>query len=141
MIKTTWATLNKPAFSETLQKLFLKDAAGNQPVNKLDAVAKMRMGIIAQTCYIEMTKAQKEVKELLKKYATKDEKGEIAGYPEQSKITFPTPEIEHKYDTEFADLMLTKFKIAVDTVPVSSLEPLNLTVDELVGLKPVLQDN
>ena len=134
MIKVSWEEFNKKEFLDALMKL------KKVPDEKLTATTRFRVATIAQACFLQMIEAQKATKDLLEKYAKKDEKGEILGFPDQSKIEFPSKADEEKYDAAFKVMLATRFKINCSPILVSSLEGASLSGVELLALNPVLID-
>lgn len=133
MMKLTWADLNQRNFLEALKKL--REGSEKLPIN-----SKYRVAVIAQACYLEMIEAQKMAKTLLEKYAKKDEKGEVIGFPDPSKIEFANKEQENRHDMSFKAALTTKFKVACNPIDVAELADAGLTTEELLALRPVLKD-
>lgn len=133
MIRLTWQNLNDKIFLDALKKIADK-------AQELSVTNRFRLSVISQNVYLEMLKAQAAAKELLQKYAQKDEKGEIEGYPDASKIKFPSKEVEARHDEEFKQMLQKKFKIHSKGLEVSELGNIDLSMQELAALHPVLLD-
>lgn len=139
-MKLSWATLNQPNFLNALKKIKEYDTnSEGESRPKLPATTRLRLATISQVVYFEMLKAQGSAKALLKKYAAKDDRGEVIGYPDTDKITFG-PGKEKEHDDAFIKILKTQFKIDSLPVPVSSLECVGLSTNELLALKPILKD-
>ena len=133
ILKLSRSTINDPKFLDAMKKL-------RENCETLPNIAKYRIGSISQAIYLEMLKAQADAKDLLKSFAMKDEKGEILGYPDPTKIKFESTYLENKHDEAFKKMLKLAFRINSQPITLNSIESLQLTTDELVALTPVLSD-
>lgn len=139
MIKTTWAILNNELAVKTLHKIILGKNRKDEDV-ELDPATKYRVGIIKINFNIEGNRAHEAAHKLLKKYAKTDEKGDVLGYPDPKKIEFLTKEKELEHDGEFKKLLETRIKIPAKKIQVAELEPLELSVEELMSIRELVED-
>jgi hypothetical protein len=130
-----WETINNTNFLNAIKKLRQNEA-------KVPVEARFRLGCISMEIYFEQLKAQKQAMVLLDKYAKKDADGKVIGVNEEPpKIEFETKELEEQHDADFKMMLETKFKIDANPIEVSALEEVPFTADELLALRPILQDH
>lgn len=130
-MKLKLSTIDDRAFWEAVKKM--SNTSG------LAAEDAYRFGRLAQHLNKQMEGMRKDGLAILKKYARKDEKGEILNWP-QGPFLFESKEIEETHDKELTALLDKEFEVAVTPVKLSKIRGnLGLTPLEITALEPILE--
>lgn len=129
MLKLTWKILANPDAVSALNKLYNCD--------KMPFPETYVAGRIADACKSQMLKAHEENLKILKKWAKKDEKGELLS-PEKGDFQFEEGNKE-KYENEVKQLADREFEVKGKKIPMDKIPGALLTGAEALSISEIVE--